>query len=560
MNTLTNDLKIKIKKYYLQKDYSKLEKILEKLKNFDELPVSVLMIYAVSKSLNPKSKINDFKKAAFYFEKIYKTNEDNLEPLYNLIIVSLKAKKFNNLNTCLEKAYLKNKNDPKIIEGLAKTNFFLGNLSKATFFYEQLIKIKKDFVEGWTKFLGSINYHQNIDQKKYLNLCKKFDQLFKTKVITEFGNLKDNKKINIGFLSPDFKSHSVSYFLKDILNKIDKSKFNIIAYSNLPVSKQDSLSFELKKTFDHWEDISALTDGEASKLIKDKKTNILVDLAGFTLGNRINVFRNRSAPVQISWLGYCNTLGIQNMDYLIADKNLIKEDEKILYSEKIVYMPSIWNSLSNPSNIPEVRLDIFDKNTKFSFGSLNNFLKISDKTIKVWSRILNLTDSNLILKSSSNDSEDIKNNLLKKFSDENVNSKNIIFLDRLKNQNDHLNCYNKFHFTLDTFPYPGVTTSFESILMGKPVLTMRGNNFNSRCGESININLDMEEFIAIDESDYVNKAVRYTKELQKLKNLSINLRDRALSSPLFNVEDFSKHFNFVLLDICKDAKKNNKFT
>ena len=213
MNVLNDDLKDKIKKFYIQKNYSKLEKLLEKLENLDDLPTSFLMIYAVSKALNPKSKIKDFKISSYYFEKIYRSNEKNLEPLYNLIIVSLKAKKFLNLKKILEKLYPDNKNDPKIIEGLAKTNFFLGNLSKATFFYEELIKLKPNFIEGWTKFLGSINYHQKIDQKEYLDFCKKFNDLsIEEEQKLKLRNINNYEKINIGFVSPDFKSHSVSFF------------------------------------------------------------------------------------------------------------------------------------------------------------------------------------------------------------------------------------------------------------------------------------------------------------------------------------------------------------
>ena len=552
MKALNNDLRNKIKKFYHEKNYSKLEELLEKLENFDELPVSFLMIYAVSKALNPKSKIDDFNKSAYYFEKIYRSNEENLEPLYNLIIVSLKSKRFSNLNNILEKAYLKNKNDTKIIEGLAKTNFFLGNLSKATFFYEKLIKLNPSFFEGWTKFLGSINYHQNIDQKQYLDFCKKFDDLTVDREIKlKQRNINIDEKINIGFVSPDLKSHSVSFFLKDILNKIDKNKFNITAYSNLPLSEQDSLSLELKNRFNHWIDIFHLNDQETRNIIINNQTDILIDLAGFTLGNRINLFKKRSAPVQVLWLGYCNSLGIKNMDYIIADKNLIKEKEKDFYTEKILYMPKIWNALSKPKDIPNINFDIYEKRDKFCFGSLNNFLKISDKTIKVWSKILNLTGSCLILKSSSNDSKDIKENLLNKFSKENVNLDNITILDTLKNQKDHLECYNKFHLSLDTFPYPGVTTSFESLIMGKPVLTMKGNNFNSRCGESINLNLNLDEFIAENENDYINKAVNFSKSPNSLENLNKDLRKKVLSSPLFDTETFSKDLQSIFLDIIR---------
>tara|TARA_B100000073_G_scaffold165646_1_gene137156 strand:+ start:455 stop:2113 length:1659 start_codon:yes stop_codon:yes gene_type:complete len=552
MKALNNDLRNKIKKFYHEKNYSKLEELLEKLENFDELPVSFLMIYAVSKALNPKSKIDDFNKSAYYFEKIYRSNEENLEPLYNLIIVSLKSKRFSNLNNILEKAYLKNKDDTKIIEGLAKTNFFLGNLSKATFFYEKLIKLKPSFFEGWTKFLGSINYHQNIDQKQYLDFCKKFDDLTVDREIKlKQRNINIDEKINIGFVSPDLKSHSVSFFLKDILNKIDKNKFNITAYSNLPLSEQDSLSLELKNRFNHWIDIFHLNDQETRNIIINNQTDILIDLAGFTLGNRINLFKKRSAPVQVLWLGYCNSLGIKNMDYIIADKNLIKEKEKDFYTEKILYMPKIWNALSKPKAIPNINFDIYEKRDKFCFGSLNNFLKISDKTIKVWSKILNLTGSCLILKSSSNDSKDIKENLLNKFSKENVNLDNITILDTLKNQKDHLECYNKFHLSLDTFPYPGVTTSFESLIMGKPVLTMKGNNFNSRCGESINLNVNLDEFIAENENDYINKAVNFSKSPNRLENLNKDLRKKVLSSPLFDTETFSEDLQSIFLDIIR---------
>ena len=551
MNVLNDDLKDKIKKFYIQKNYSKLEKLLEKLENLDDLPTSFLMIYAVSKALNPKSKIKDFKISSYYFEKIYRSNEKNLEPLYNLIIVSLKAKKFLNLKKILEKLYPDNKNDPKIIEGLAKTNFFLGNLSKATFFYEELIKLKPNFIEGWTKFLGSINYHQKIDQKEYLDFCKKFNDLsIEEEQKLKLRNISSNEKINIGFVSPDFKSHSVSFFLKDVLNKIDKNKFNIFAYSNLPVNEQDSFSLELKKIFDYWVDIYSLNDQESRNIIINNKIDILVDLAGFTLGNRINLFKKRSAPVQLLWLGYCNSLGIKNMDYIIADKNLIKKSEKNFYTEKILYMPKIWNVLSKPKDIPDINFRIFESD-KFCFGSLNNFLKISDKTIKVWSKILNLTGSHLILKSSSNDSKDIKQNLLDKFSQEDVNLENIKILDTLKSQRDHLECYNKFHLSLDTFPYPGVTTSFESLLMGKPVLTMKGNNFNSRCGESINLNVNLDEFIAENENDYINKAVNFSKSPNIIKKLNKNLREKILSSPLFDTRSFANDLKAIFLKIIR---------
>ena len=500
------------------------------------------MTYAASKALNPKSKIKDYKKSAFLFEKIYLKDKSNLEPLYNLIIVSLKANMFSHLNLYLEEAYKKRNNDVKIIEGLSKTNFFLGNMVKATFYCEKLINLVPNSTNNWVKFLASINYHQNIQQDKYLKYCKEFDKIPISLSTVKNKISKKKKIINLGFFSPDFKTHSVTFFLKDVINNDEKKRFKFTAFSNLLPSQYDNLSIELKKKFDDWQDVSKLSDKQFVELCIHKDIDILIDLAGYTNGNRVNAFRARCAPVQILWCGYCNTLGIQNMDYIIADKNLIYKEEENHYTEKVLYMPEIWNTLSVPKNLPEINLNISKNNKIFTFGSLSNFQKISSKTIKVWSKILNNSNSRLILKSSINNSEDLKKNLQEKFLAENVNLEKIEFFDRVEDKKNHLEFYNKFNLTLDTFPYPGVTTSFESILMGKPFLTMKGNNFNSRCGESININLGLNNFIANDENDYFKKALEFYEKPNKIEKIGENLRNHALNSVILDAKKFSKNF------------------
>ena len=549
MKILNNDTKTKIKKLFEEKKYSKLEIFLENLKNLDHLPTNIQMIYAVSKALNPNSNIQDYKKSAFFFEKIFLSDQTNLEPLYNFIIVSLKANMHLRLNNLLEEVYKKHETDLKILEGLSKANFFLGNMVRATSYYEKLSNLTPNSSNNWTKFLGSINYHQNLQQDQYLNYCKKFDKISKPPSPVKNKVLKKKSIINLGFFSPDFKVHSVSFFLKDIINEDENKRFKFTAFSNLPPSQYDSLTNELRKKFDNWEDISNLSDEQFIQLCVKKDIDILIDLAGFTNNNRINAFRARCAPIQILWLGYCNSLGIKNMDYIVADKNLIKENEKNLYSEKIIYMPEIWNVLSKPKNLPDINLNISKNNKMFTFGSLSNFQKISSKTIKVWSKILNNTNAKLILKSSVNNNDDLIKNLKEKFLNENVNLNKIEFFDRVENQKKHLEFYNKFNLTLDTFPYPGVTTTFESILMGKPVLTMKGNNFNSRCGESINKNLGLENFIANDESDYYKKALEFYENHNKIEKIGSDLRDQALSSPLLDAKNFSKNFYNKLHEI-----------
>jgi protein O-GlcNAc transferase len=546
---LSTDLLIKIKNLFIEKKYTELEFNIESLGSLDKLPSKILMFYAVSKALNPNSKKNDFKISAFHFEKIYSENKSNREAFYNLIFTSVKAVYFKYLEPHIIKEYEKNKSDTKILEGLAKMNFFYNNMIEVTNYYEKLLKINPNFISVWSTFLASLNYHYFADQKKYLNYCEKFD---KTKKIDVKDFIKDyqNDKIKIGFLSADLRSHSVSFFLKDILSKMDKNDFELHALSNLDVNDHDDMTLKLKSTFDNWHEIKSLSDRELVNFSRSLKLDILIDLAGYTYNNRVNVLRSRCAPAQISWCGYCNTTGIRNMDFLIADPNLIKKEEENLYSEKILYMPKIWNVLSKPDNLPDVKLEKIKTDKTFIYGSFNNFTKISLETIKVWSKILNNGHSKLILKNSVSLNDDkAKEILMNKFVNEKVDITKIEIIETKTTMKEHLESYNQVDLALDTFPYPGVTTSFESILMGVPVLTMKGFNFNSRCGESINLNLGLKEFNSENEDDYFGKAIYFQKERNKLLEIKKNLRGKALKSNLFDTDGFASDFSRLLKNL-----------
>ena len=260
---------------------------------------------------------------------------------------------------------------------------------------------------------------------------------------------------------------------------------------------------------------------------------------GVTSTNRVALFSYRLAPTQISWLGYCNTMGIKNMDYLISDPNLIFPEEKELYSEKILYLPSIWNCHSGLTlDRIEIEAPVI-KNKFITFGSFNNYNKINDDVIEVWLNILKkIPSSKLILKSSTKKENDKFKNFLQK---ENLD-KSVIFLPTAKNFEDHMNLYKNIDIALDTFPWNGVTTSFEAIWMGIPVVTMKGYNFNSRCGESINKNIQMSELIAENKEDYVSKVLDLSSDIKKLSNIRKQIFNSALSSVLFDTQKFSNDF------------------
>jgi len=550
MIDLKKDLEFKINQYFKEKKFTKIEKEIKKLGSFENLSPKFLAYYALSKSLNSNSTKSDFQEAAYLFEKIYNINQNNVEAIYNLIICATKAELYLYLKDFLEKIYKNFSNDLKINEGLSKVNFYLGNTILATKYYKKILEINPNNQDFWSKFLASNNYNQVYSQEEYLVWCKKFDNISKPKVISEI-KVKKKDKINLGFVSSDFRSHSVGFFLKDVIIKINKNKFNLFAYNNLVLDPLDGLSKEIKSFFNGWTDAYKLKDKDLIDKIRNDNIDILIDLSGYTQGNRINIFKARSAPIQISWLGYCNSLGLENIDYLIADPYLIPENEYSLYTEKIIEMPKIWNALAVPKKIPNVSLENFNS-ASFDFGCLNNFQKISDRTVEIWSLIMNKTKANLVLKSSTVSNDDLSKNLIKKFEKHKVDIKRLKIFQRVKGQNQHLEFYNKFHMSLDTFPYPGVTTSFESVLMGKPFLTLAGNNFNSRCGKSINLNLGLEEFIAKSEDDYIEKALYFYQNPGYLFEIVKNLRTKALASSLFDTSNFTKSFTSILQNIYKN--------
>ena len=224
---------------------------------------------------------------------------------------------------------------------------------------------------------------------------------------------------------------------------------------------------------------------------------------GYTSRQRLELFKNRMAKKQVIWMGYCNTTGLKNMDYIISDPNLINREEEKFYTEKVIYLPKIWNAhcgfdFERKENPPP-----FVKNKYFTFGSFNNFDKINPDVVSTWSKILKkINNSKLVLKTST---KRFATKRLKQLFEKNDVLESVEFINKVPEFKKHLENYNNIDLALDTFPYNGVTTSFEAIWMGVPVLTMAGYNFNSRCGESINRNLGMEQLIAKDEDDYIQK-------------------------------------------------------
>ena len=442
-------------------------------------------------------------------------------------------------------------------------------LSHGIDLYKYLIKHKEKIsvvekildLNGLNKLFGSSYitsqmYLSNWRQKDYAEFQKKFSnifQVFDAKKISKIDITK--KKINIGFFSPDFRqSHSITYFLKDLIKDLKNTKFETFGLSLLKNKQHDETTGEFSNLFDNWFELGDKSDQEIIDAIQNLNIDILIDLAGLWSSNRVNIFNTRICPLQISWLGFNNSTGLKEIDFILADTNTVKNEEKE-YVTKIYKLPKIWNSHCGFEYERVFNELPFKKNNYFTFGSLNNFMKINDEVINTWIKILKkVKNSKLILKSSLFLCDEV---LKKKFEKEGlVNSIMILKKTARKDFLSHINLYDKIDLCLDTFPFNGVTTTFEALWKNVPVITKAGYNFNSRCGESILRNANIENFIATDNEDYIEKAVYYASNINELDNTRKNLFNKIRETPLFDTKEFCNDFCEALENMQKIISRN----
>ena len=551
MNNNSADLK----KLFLEKKYSTIIDIIENNISENDKNSGLLNLLGVCKNLIGynfdllKSSQNAFRKA--YLKE--KNTPNALHALKNFINVSMdiydlefRLNKIQNdeiFQEILEyfknnkNLFFKNESHAKSIVRVFKRNLDFKNIF---YFLERIIKLNNKDINTICSYIYFNNFIKKWGQKDFLENLKILNEnlpLYHLDKLNSFSK-KNTSKINIGFLSSDIRSnHSVTYFLKSVLLNYDKRKFDIFLYLNN--KKEDETANYFKKYFYKVKNIFDLDDIEAINFIRNDKIDIMIDLMGLTSTNRLALFKNRLAKIQVLWCGYNNTTGIKEMDYIISDYNCIYKDEEKFYSEKIIYLKKIWNCHSGFPILREYYELPYDTNRYITFGSFNNFKKISEDVIYTWSTILKkISNSKLILKTSDPAS---LNTIANRFKEAGVIS-SIIFEPFKKKIEDHLNDYKKIDIALDTFPYNGVTTSFEAIWMGVPILTMKGNNFNSRTGASINKNLNLEELISRDQKEYIKKAISLACDIDKIKNLRQLIFNNALNSPLFNTKEFSDDF------------------
>ena len=457
----------------------------------------------------------------------------------------------------------------------AEAYFYLGNVLytrglvlEAEINHRQAIKLKPDYPPAWNNLGNDLRDQGRLDEARetyrkalqlepdymrahsnllYAQLCDMADPqaVYKEHLLWDSihaaslmpspqdgsCNADPEKKLRIGYVSPDFKEHSVAYFIEPVLAAYDHGCFEVYCFSD--VGRPDAVTERLNSHVDQWRDISSCSDEMVADMIRQAGIDILVDLAGHTSHHRLLVFARKPAPVQISYLGYPATTGMKAMDYRFSDGLADPTGNTALYSEQLVRLPESFLCYAPPAVAPDVSPLPCLSNGFISFGSFNHLSKVTNAVINAWSEILlRLPDSRMVLKHISLQDPSNQERYLRLFESYGVVRNRITLLSWSDSVRDHLACYKEVDISLDTFPYNGTTTTCESLWMGVPVITIAGQEHVSRVGLSLLKNAGLEDLVLDDVYGYIERAVDLAADRKSLSLLRTGMRHRISSSRL----------------------------
>lgn len=347
------------------------------------------------------------------------------------------------------------------------------------------------------------------------------------------------RPLRIGYLSPDFRSHSVASFFEPVLAAHDRSRLEVYCYSK--TARPDGVTRRLASLADRWRDICRLADQSAADLIRQDRIDILVDLAGHTAGHGLGVMARKPAPVQATWLGYPNTTGLEAIDYRITDAAADPPGAtEHLHSEELVRLPRCFLCYQPPEDAPEVGEAPARGNGFVTFGSFNSLLKVTSQVLTAWAAILRRAPgSRLLLKSHPLAHARARERVLGTLAAGGAGPERVDLVGAAPGRAEHLALYGRLDLALDTFPYHGTTTTCEALWMGVPVVVVEGRTHAARVGVSLLSTLGLSDWVADSCEGYVELAARHASNLDALKGLRRSLRERMQKSALMDARGFT---------------------
>ena len=357
----------------------------------------------------------------------------------------------------------------------------------------------------------------------------------------EYSNTpQPDRRLRIGYVSPDFRQHSVSYFFKPLIRAHDRRRFELFCYSD--TTRPDGITAEIRAACDHWINAVGMEDRALADRIVRDRIDILVDLAGHSAGNRLLVFARQPAPVQVAWLGYANTTGIPRIHYRLTDDIADPPGDADQYhAEELVRLPGGFLCYEPIGNGPEPGPLPGGREGFITFGSFNNLAKINPCVVQTWAAIMKrVPRSKLLLKSRQLADETVRARYRNMFAEQDLEPDRIEMAVFTPTAGEHMAMYNRVDIALDPFPYNGTTTTFDAFRMGVPVIALAGDRHAARVGADILARVGHPELVAEDEQRYVEIAANLAADPGRLEDLRGRLRRELADSGLCDADVFSR--------------------
>ncbi|XP_042510879.1 probable UDP-N-acetylglucosamine--peptide N-acetylglucosaminyltransferase SPINDLY [Macadamia integrifolia] len=484
-------------------------------------------------------------KAVECYQMALSINPNFSQSLNNLGVVYTIQGKLDAAASMIEKVIVANPTYAEAYNNLGVLYRDAGNISQAIEVYEQCLKIDPDSRNAGQNRLLAMNYiNEGNDDKLFeahRDWGRRFMRLYPQ--YTSWDNPKDPERpLVVGYVSPDYFTHSVSYFIEAPLVCHDYSKYNVVLYSAVVKADAKTTRFknEVLKKGGLWRDIYGIDEKKVANMVREDKVDILVELTGHTSNNRLGMMACRPAPVQATWIGYPNTIGLPTIDYRITDSLADPLDTKQKHVEELVRLPGCFLCYTPSPEAGPVSASPALCNGFVTFGSFNNLAKITPKVLQVWAKILcAVPNSRIVVKCKPFCCDSVRQRFLTTLEQLGLESQRVDLLPLILLNHDHMQAYSLMDISLDTFPYAGTTTTCESLYMGVPCVTMAGSVHAHNVGVSLLSKIGLSHLIAKTEDEYIQLALKLASDITALSNLRMSLRDVMMKSLVCDGPNFT---------------------
>lgn len=464
-------------------------------------------------------------------EEALKIDPNSIAIRLHLAQLARRARRDGLAVSILEKTLLIDPNSVEAHNNLGACLREQGEIEASLHHYRRAVELAPTRPEVWSGYLFTLNCDPDLSPEAVAREHRRFGEVLgPARPCPKVRKVGD--PLRIGYLSPDFHTHSVATFIAPVIAAHDRQRVHVTCYAT--ESGRDAMTDYLQSVADRWRDVAAFDTDRLAKQIADDGVHVLVELTGHAALNRLPALARRLAPVQVTYLGYPNTTGVSAIDLRLSDETADPVGvTDAWHTERLVRLRGGFLAWDPPAWAHALPVAPVRDDSRISFGCFNNLSKLNDRVLTTWARLLaQVPEARLVLKATALGDERVRRRVHEIWSRHGVAAERIQLLPVVESPADHLACYAEMDVALDPFPYAGTTTTCEALWMGVPVVTLAGGSHVGRVGCSLLRRVGLDDLVAADQDAYIDTAIRLARDRQRLAELRSTLRSRVQASPL----------------------------